>query len=407
MPTVQSVTRGTADLAGTLGVDRLVRSFADEIFLIEANAMPLTALARGINKITVPAIKREWLEDEKFPETVTVDTVVTTTESALVLDTPGGDFLAEDDLLLNTASASGEIMRVEAVASATALTVEKGFGATTAATVADGVTLLRIGNAMQQGSNTPAFKTTVEVLRSNGLQRFRKAFSITKEMSNTKLYGESQLFYQKRKTLMELLREVEYTNFFGTFNAGSGVVEVSAATTNDPTSAAGLEEYITANAPTALRVDNAAALVSEAILHNLIKASYLNKGPHEPGEKILFASPSAISDIEQLATLDLRTIPSDTIHGVKVRKWQTSFGDISIVNHPLLGVGGANENWMFLLDIQDISQVVQTNMDLEYVERNMENVDGQEIIVGEWKISQCLQVKGSGGVHGYIQNILD
>ena len=206
---------------------------------------------------------------------------------------------------------------------------------------------------------------------------------------------------------MELLREVEYTNFFGTFNAGSGVVEVSAATTNDPTSAAGLEEYITANAPTALRVDNAAALVSEAILHNLIKASYLNKGPHEPGEKILFASPSAISDIEQLATLDLRTIPSDTIHGVKVRKWQTSFGDISIVNHPLLGVGGANENWMFLLDIQDISQVVQTNMDLEYVERNMENVDGQEIIVGEWKISQCLQVKGSGGVHGYIQNILD
>lgn len=408
MPTVQAIVRGTADLAGTLGADRLVRSFADEIFLIEANAMPLTALARGINKITVPAILREWLEDEKFPDTLTVDTVVTTTETALVVDTPGGDFLAEDDLLLNTLGDSLEVFRVEAVASATALTIERGFGATAKKTIADGVTLLRIGNAMQQGSNTPAYKTTVEVLRQNGLQRFRKAFSITKEMSNTKLYGgETQLFYQKRKTLMELLREVEYTNFFGTFNDGSGVVEVATAATNDPTSAAGIAEYITANAPSALKVDNGAAAVTEAILHNIIRASYLNKGPHEPGEKMLFASPAAISDIEALATADLRTIPTDTIHGVKVFKWQTTFGDISIVNHPLLGVGGANENWMFLLDIQDIAQVVQSNMDLEYVEINKELSTGQEIIVGEWKISQCLQVKGSGGVHGYIRSILD
>lgn len=408
MPTVQGIVRGTADLAGTLGADRLVRSFADEIFLIEANAMPLTALARGINKITVPAILREWLEDEKFPEILTINGASTTGDLSLTIDTPGGSYLAEDDLLLNTTGDSLEIVRVEVATSATAATVERGFGATTAATIADGATMLRIGNAMQQGSNTPAYKTTVEVLRQNGLQRFRKAFSITKEMSNTKLYGgETQLFYQKRKTLMELLREVEYTNFFGTFNDGSGVVEVATAATNDPTSAAGIAEYLTSNAPSGLIVDNAAAAVTEAILHNFVRASYLNKGPHEPGEKILFASPAAISDIEALATADLRTIPSDTIHGVKVRKWQTTFGDISIVNHPLLGVGAANENWMFLLDIQDIAQVVQTNMDLEYVQINKELSTGQEIIVGEWKISQCLQVKGSGGVHGYIRSILD
>lgn len=419
MPTVQSVVRGTGNLAGTTGADRLVRSVADEIFLMEANAMPLTSLARGVNKIVVPSTKREWFEDEIFPEKVTLNGAVSSTATAggtdtITVDAPTGNYLAADDLLWNPDPAINELMRVVSVTNSTTVIVERGVGSSVAGH-ADNSTLVRIGNAMSQGSNTPAYKQTLEVMRTNYIQRFRKAFAVTKEAMHSSVYGEQLIPYQKRKTLLELMREVEYANWFGVASAGDGLVENSNAASRQPNTADGLYEFIRANGTNNI-VDVNGELTGST-LRSFIRDVFLNKGPHEPGQKVLFAAPSAISDLEGIPGsmttgehMTMNVTPDTTKFGVKVQRWQTTFGEILIVPHPLLAdPSGGSENYAFLIDMKEVAQVVQEGMDLTYVERDMENVDGQEVIVGEWKISQCLQVKGSGnggnGVHGVLTSI--
>lgn len=402
-------TRGTADFAGTLGVDRLKRSFADEIFLLEANAMPLTTLARSMKKITVEAIKREWLEDEIVPEAVLMTETLTTGETSLAVDTGHGNYVGVDDLLWVTDLAFTErVMRVTAVTDSSTIVVERNEVGT-ADTITTGTVLLRLGNAMAQGSNTSQSKNTVEVLRTNSIQRVKKSFTLTKEATNVATYGDDPLSYQRRKSLLELMREIEYINFFGEGEAGDGLVENATAASRNPNIASGLYNFINDNAPSALKYDENGGALDETLFRNFIRDSYLNKGPHEPGMKVLFAAPSIISDLEGFHDANLQIKPVDTTGGVKVRQWQTSFGDINIVNHPLLSspTGTSNKNWAFLVDLQDLAQVVQSNMDLEYVEINKENTTGQEVTVGEWKISQCLQVKGSAGVHGMIFEVLD
>jgi len=398
MPDLITTPKGTGDLAGSLGVDRIKRSVADEIFFVEADAMPLTAMVRRARKITISAIKREWGEDELYPETF-LSAAAGQTTTNLRLDTGLGVTVHVGDILWDPSDR--ESARVLSIATDDVTTTTKASAWNVT------VDVLRLGNAMSQGSSTPSLKQTVEVFRNNFIQRMRKPFSLTIEAENTAMYGEDEKALSKREKLIEIMREMEMTNLLSEVAIAGTQVQGGTASI-----AMGVAGFLEANAPAALKVDHAASALTKDELNVFIRSAFVNRGDSQAATKVLFAAPAIIEDIQAFSEVSgaQRFGATSTKFGVKVAMWQTSFGDISVVPHPMLATRGStntNQNQAFMLDMSQVAQVVQSNLDLQYTEFSKRQTTGEEVVEGAWSISQCIQIKGSTGLHGYFYNVND
>jgi len=400
MPTLVTTPKGTGDLAGALGVDRLKRSVADGIFLLEANAAPVTTIARGARKIVVGNLKREWIEDQIYPETFLTAAASNTTTNAEMSTSAIAAQIHVGDVLYDPAD--NESARVTAVSGTSVTTTTK------ASAWNNSTDILRLGNAMTQGSDTPSLKQTVETVYTNYLQRFRKPFSITIEAQHSDMYGEEEMQLEKREKLLELLREIEYTNLLS--EAAVAGTQVQGGT---GTVAEGIYGFINnADTPAALKVDQAGSALTEAELNTFVRNTFINRGDAQGNNRLLVAAPAIIEDIQGFSSVSgaMRFSATDNLFGVKVMKWQTSFGEVNVVPHPMLATRGTtntNKNFAFLLDMSNIAQCVQQGLDLQYTQIDKKQTTGTEVIEGEWSISQCIQIKGSLGLHGFMKNVLD
>lgn len=406
MPTVQSQIRGTADLSGTLGVDRLRRDVADGIFLLDPNENPFTLITRQMGKMTSKVIKHSWFADELFPEVATVSstTSVTTTGTTVTVISGDGVRVAVMDIIV--VHDSFEQMLVTAI-SGDDLTVIRDYGqnetgnegwTALATTIATGDSLIIIGNAMTEGSTAPALKATLEVMRNNFCQGFRKPFDITEELLNSALYGEQQLPYQTRKAAIEILRQIEYTNIYGNPYAGDGLTQNSTPGSRFPATSGGIIHFITENAP-------AENIVSQTELTKAEFLTFIRDGyRYGSRQKVLFAAPLIISAIESWGIADLQTRPDDTTYGIAVQNWLSAHGETAIINHKILrGQTSTQGNTALLIDMQHLKQVVMNNMDLRLVQ----NIQANDAMTrkDEWRFTGSIEFKGSAGNHAMLKDI--
>ena len=125
--------------------------------------------------------------------------------SAATVLTASAAYFNTNDLI--KVPSTGEIMLVTSVTS-TAITVVRGYGATStaasAASAAAAADVVIIGSAFVEGSASTALSTlgTKTAVETNYLQIFRKSVEITKTMANTELYGGADRPYQIGKEFM-------------------------------------------------------------------------------------------------------------------------------------------------------------------------------------------------------------
>ena len=90
------------------------------------------------------------------------------------------------------------------------LTVTRGYGATTAATLADDMTLHILGNAALEGDDAPDARFTNRVRRQNYTQIFTASVEVSGSMQAAAAYGVAdEVDYQKQERMRELLRDLE------------------------------------------------------------------------------------------------------------------------------------------------------------------------------------------------------
>src|SRR5690606_24240730 len=92
------------------------------------------------------------------------------------------------------------------------ITVERGYGDTTAVALVDGATLTIFGNAALEGADAAAPRFTTRSRKTN----YTQIFSSTVEVSGSELAVRhiavaDELEYQKHLRLKELLRSLEST----------------------------------------------------------------------------------------------------------------------------------------------------------------------------------------------------
>jgi len=104
---------------------------------------------------------------------------------------------------------SREVMLVTGI-NASVLTVQRGYGGTTAESVSNGQVFRILGNAALEGDTRPAVRFTNRVRRQNYTQIFTASVDVSGSQLAAQQVGiADELDYQKQERLRELLRDLE------------------------------------------------------------------------------------------------------------------------------------------------------------------------------------------------------
>ena len=186
----------------------LAEDVADIVSIVSPYETPLLDHL-GDAKRSAQSTIHEWIEDALLPNTDQINqttfTPSPTTATAITVDN-GGRFQVGD---LVRPGASGEVMLVTAVAG-NVLTVVRGYGATTAAALANDMVLTILGNAALEGADASAARFSSRMRKRNYTQILTSSVEVSGSMQAVRALGVAdEMDFQKQERTRELLRDLE------------------------------------------------------------------------------------------------------------------------------------------------------------------------------------------------------
>lgn len=335
---------------------RLVVDMRNQIAQLQPDESPFITFLRASKKNTRVAYnpKFEWMEDDLTPNGSTLATaiVANNTTSVVVASGDGALFRVGDIIMAST-----EAMLVTAISTDT-LTVTRGFGGTTAlAAIALNTPIYIISNAFAENSTSPAAVTTKPEEKYNYTQIFRTPIQLSNTADKTKMYGGADRGYQRGKALLEHKREIAKA-----FYAGFRTID----STYTKRTTGGLFSFLTqtqafAAAGTALTYANFDELVAQKVFR------YGSK------EKLLIAGPKLSTCINMWALNKVVTdVSTEAAYGMRVKKLNTSYGDLMVVYDPLLADLG-HPDYGIVIDTNNINYVHLDGRDTKLYTNVQEN----------------------------------
>ena len=215
--------------------------------------------------------KVQWFEDQLLPRLSAVSGSQTSGDTSLEVTASTGQYFRAGDLIRN--ARTGEAVLVSSVTSDT-LTVARGQGRVTAASMNDGDQLLIVANAAAQGATLGTRKQTKKVNNYNYTQIVRNPFGFTNTLIASQLFAGNEPANEAQKKAIEHKRSIEYILFWG----ARGDAESDTATAGQ---AGGLFEYVQTN------VKDVAGTLSKTLLDTYLRDLL----QHGTQNKVLFASP--------------------------------------------------------------------------------------------------------------------
>lgn len=199
---------GKATYSAGAALPEIAEDVSDIIGIVSAHETPLLDHL-GDPRTVARSTVHEWIEDALLPNTDQINQTSFTPNAAaatsITVDN-GARFRVGDQLRPQTLS---EILLVTGV-SGNVLTVVRGYGATTAQSLADNMVLIILGNAALEGDDRPATRFTNRVRKSNVTQIFTSAVEVSGSQQAVQAVGvTAELDYQKQERLRELLRDLE------------------------------------------------------------------------------------------------------------------------------------------------------------------------------------------------------
>lgn len=222
---------------------------ADGLKFLDAGNSAIAILKRlGFNGFTFHNHDYRWRETVLAArrETITIDNSATTL-------TVADAYQYQVNTLLRVES---EILRVTAIASATTLTVVRGYGASSAA-AHTAKSVMNLGTAMPEGADASAGLSDNGVELYNNDQIFERAVALTHDEIAALSSGGDKMPDQLARRQIELYHQVAQTLFYGQRDAN---------TTDEIWSMGGLKQFVTTN------VTNVAGALTIATIDAIILA---------------------------------------------------------------------------------------------------------------------------------------
>lgn len=317
--------------------DRVVVEMENVIAQLDPNAAPFTVMLMRMAKETVSNPKFEWMEDEFAPRWDAVNNAAGYNNAATAIVVDNAVYFTVRDLV--QVPRTKEVMLVTAINLDTnTLTVRRGHGETAALAIVDNDPLQIIGNASPEGAKARPINQRVQVPQFNYTQIFRTTFGVTETLKSTKLYGGSELDYQRKKKGVEHKIDMERAFLFGERLEDLTNYDHPLRTTR------GLMGWIKTN----VKNMNAQQL-TEKEFDNFAEMAF-DKGSET---KILLASKSLLSAISGWAKDKLQIEQGEKTYGLHIVKYITPHGTFKIVPHKLF-TGAEYGKYGVAVDLKDI-----------------------------------------------------
>lgn len=202
---------GKSTFAAGSDLPEIMEDVSDLVGIVSPYETPLLDYLGDAKRPALSTI-HEWIEDSLLPNTDALNQTVFTpdAQNATALTVQNGGRFQIGDLVRPDASA--EVMQVTAVAG-NVLTVVRGYGTTTKATLINGRRLFILGNAALEGADATNSRFTLRARKSNFTQIFSATVEVSGSMRAARQHGlggiDDELEYQKQERLRELLRDLE------------------------------------------------------------------------------------------------------------------------------------------------------------------------------------------------------
>ncbi len=201
---------GKSTYSAGVELPELAEDVSDIIGIVSPYETPLLA---HLGKARRPAMStvHEWIEDSLLPNFDQLNQTIFNPDpqTATSLTVDNGDRFQVGDLV--RPEGFTEVMLVMAVVG-NLLTVERAYGGTSNATLADNLKLHIIGNAALEGADAPTARFVGRARKQNYTQIFTASVSVSGTMQAVRAHGiADEVDYQKQERLRELLRDLENT----------------------------------------------------------------------------------------------------------------------------------------------------------------------------------------------------
>jgi hypothetical protein len=338
----------TAESTGNVPSGRNKRDVAEILHYLNPEAAPLTAfITQGIRRKQVArAPKFEWQEKGDLPKASTATAESLAADTTINVADPQ-HFKVYDVV---RAAPTGEVLYVTAVdTGASVITVTRSVGDTAAATIASGDDLIIIGSAKPEGANVGTPHSYVETTPYNFIQIHERVCGETSTQANTDTYinGSSRERLRREKAY-EIRVDIERAFLFG--ERSENLTDPN----NPIRTSGGFLFFATEN-------NESAPTIDEPTLEGWLEGVFAYTGGS--GTRMLLASPSVITAIDQMAMGRLQTVSDrNATYGIGVKTFVTGHGDLVIAKHHLLT--GPYDGYAIAVDTDKVAYVNQQNLDL-------------------------------------------
>jgi hypothetical protein len=306
MPTILT---GVVDDADILSNQRVV-DMSPTIAMLEPDEAPLTTMLQKTSKRAAYSQKVEWLSDELVPRLTTLSASATSSATALSVATGTGTYFRPGDVI--RIASTGENCAVSAVSADAVYVVARTLGAVTSISAANGVDIIKVGNAAAEGATLGTLIQTKKVANYNYAQIQRDPWGFTNTLVASKLYGGPEPANEAKKKLIEHKRQMENTLFWGTrdlVTTGSAPIGY----------VGGIYQYVTSN------LTSSVGDLTETIFETFLRKAFR----YGSQNKVMFCSPVVASALSSFPQGKLAPpSPSIDTYGVSLSKYQSASGAV-------------------------------------------------------------------------------
>lgn len=406
---------GLAGLRGTgdWGTDERPTDFRESILFYNPNGTaPIFALTGKAGKKTVTDPKFSWWSEPNTlvrlltsGQLAAGDTTLTVTASDPTSTTPGvvwsaATHLKPGDILYvepsaDNATFAGELIEVDTVLSDTQLTIRRGAGGTTPATIPTASNLSLISSAYAEGTGAPRAVSRNPIEYFNYTQIFKDTYELTGTTTETFARTGDAWSNDKKRKMWDHARAIEFSILWGR----------AAQTTGDNGKPkrfmGGLRSFIPSTNTT---VFGGAVTVSSF----LDALNPLFDFDTEGGDtRIAFAGNTAIIELNKViqASTNLR-INFDkqiNIYGLDFKEFLLPRGRLLLRSHPLMSRHGLLKKSAFILDFASVKYVALKGRDTKT--KDDVQLKDEDVRRGFIQTECSLMVDRGGLTCGYLGNI--
>ena len=337
MPTAPTLVQGQRGTT-VLGTEtRRTRDVTPALSQLEPDAGPLVTILTKLRKKGATDPKIEWFEDQLLPRFDVLS--ATLSSSATTMTVTNYKYFRSGDLVRVN---KGEIVRVTATPTTTAVTIKRAVGETAAAAAAVNDQLHILSNSNQEGATVRSFLSTQRVPVYNYLQIIRDPWSVTNTAKATSTFAGQDWTEEAQKQLIEHKKHIEYA-----FLLGERYEDTTG--THPERTTRGIRKFLSSN------VTAVNGGLTEGVLDSIIRTAFR----YGSKTKMLFGSPIVMQAINGFAKPRLQMVPSDKTYGISLTQYQNAGKNVMLHEHVLMtnsslndftGIGGT----LLILDIEDI-----------------------------------------------------